>query len=498
MTESGSRAELNELMQKLRDGLIDRREFLHALKFLGLSIGVGELISACGIVETPTPYPTAYQPFPNDPTNIALFKAQNEKLKHDLVASQSETSAGTTGSEEPVSTATPQATRVPKYKPVWLCVSCGEHFPTEEALKDHAIEKHGKRLPETVQIDQPTYAQYIIGDLARFDERNTALSRSNWDKEYQKKIMETAQKAAAQTKTPEQQWKEFEGQALIAGAIWVDDSVGVLDPSYTGYMGHQKDTGGLYGWDDPVNTTKYPVPDPAWMTERIKTVARLYGADLVGITKVNPLWIYSNYYNGATGESGPINMPLPYAIVMGIEMDWDSINTSPKLPASAATALAYSQMSELSSSLAKYIRALGYPALPCGNDTGQSIPLAIDAGLGELGRNGLLLTPEFGPRQRLCKVFTNLPLVPDKPVDFGMQKYCETCLACASTCPAKAIRKEDRTTEPTSISNREGLLRWPVNVTDCYLFWVKNGADCSNCIATCPWALRSIRDWLET
>ena len=85
------------------------------------------------------------------------------------------------------------------------------------------------------------------------------------------------------------------------------------------------------------------------------------------------------------------------------------------------------------------IRSLGYEAIPCGNDTTQSIPLAIDAGFGELGRNGLLITPEFGPRQRICKVLTNLPLVADKPIDFGMQSYCETCHACGFACPAKAI-----------------------------------------------------------
>src|SRR4030066_448546 len=111
-------------------------------------------------------------------------------------------------------------------------------------------------------------------------------------------------------------------------------------------------------------------------------------------------------------------MKLKFAIVVGVEMEWDWIKHSPYPEASAAAALGYSRMAEVASSLAKYIRALGYPALPSGNDTGQSIPLAIDAGLGELGRNGLLLSPEYGPRQRLCKVFTNLPLVPDKPIDF--------------------------------------------------------------------------------
>jgi len=61
--------------------------------------------------------------------------------------------------------------------------------------------------------------------------------------------------------------------------------------------------------------------------------------------------------------------------------------------------------------------------------------------------------------------------------------------------PADAIRREERTTEPTSISNRTGILRWPVDVAKCYLFWQENGTDCSNCVAVCPWAF-PIRPWL--
>jgi reductive dehalogenase len=233
------------------------------------------------------------------------------------------------------------------------------------------------------------------------------------------------------------------------------------------------------------------------MTERIKEVARFYVASLVGITKVDQAWLYENYYERASGKAGPVEIPYPFAIVIALEMSWDEINKSPGYPASAATALVYSRMAEVSASLAKYIRALGYPALASGNDSGANIPMAIDAGLGEHGRSGLLLTPEFGPRQRLCKVFTSLPLVPDLPIDFGIVSYCESCHACASACPVDAIPMGDRTDVPTSISNRVGIKRWTVNVSDCLIYWRENGSDCANCIAACPWALRSIRDWLE-
>jgi len=120
---------------------------------------------------------------------------------------------------------------------------------------------------------------------------------------------------------------------------------------------------------------------------------------------------------------------------------------------------------------ARFIRGLGYKAIPCGNDTALSIPLAIDAGLGELGRNGLLITPEFGPRVRLSKVFTDLSLVPDEPIEFGVVEFCEKCETCARYCPSQAIIYGERTTQPHNISNNmAGQLKWPVNVDRC--FWL--------------------------
>ncbi len=470
---------ISELQRQFRDGRISRRDFLRSVTILALSVGATETLAACGPQPTPTPWPTAYEPVFDDPTLIAAGKAMR--------------AATVTPGQEPAAAIerTPHPSVTPTKEVLWLCASCGERFETVEMLKKHAAREHGWRLPEIRRVDQPTYSEFLMGQVGRFDERNTVFSRTIWDEEYQALVQEAAAKA------PADDLQALEGRALVAGAIYVDDTAGMLHPNYYGYMGHMNDVGGLYAWDDPVNPAQFPVPDPAWMSGRIKEVARFYGADLVGICEVDQHWMYSHTFERATGNHGKLEIPYKYAVVMGIEMDWKRIDTSPGLEASAATALAYSQMAELSASLAKYIRALGYPAIPCGNDTAQSIPLAIDAGLGELGRNGLLISPEYGPRQRICKVFTDLPLQRDQPIDFGMRSFCETCHVCSKTCPANAIRNEERTTETTSISNRPGILRWPVDVARCYLFWTENGSDCSNCVAACPWALHTQRDWLE-
>ena len=455
-----------------REGRISRRDFLRSAALIGISLGTGEVLSSCNTI-APTELPF-------DPIET-LYGLEYITVTPDKTAEASSAiSIDSTVAEE----ARPKVFQ-------WYCSCCGARFRTLDDLKKHAAAEHAWRLPDTQRVAAPTYDQFLTDEIGRFDEMNTCFSRAAWDEPYQAQIAEYTAKA------PIPDLQALEGQALVAGSIYVDTTAGSLHPYYPGYFGHLRGIGGLYNWDDPVSDVDYPVPDAAWMSDRIKQVARIYGANLVGITTIDPRWVYSQFFSPVTGESGENNIPYKFAIVMGIEMDWKGINTSPREEASAATALAYSKMSQLSASLAKYIRSLGYPAIPCGNDTAQSIPLAIDAGLGELGRNGLLLSPEYGPRQRFCKVFTDLPLVPDQPVDFGIQKFCESCHACAAACPVNAIRFEDRTTETTSISNRPGILRWPVNVSRCYLFWRENGTDCSNCVAACPWALHTQRGWLE-
>ena len=454
---------ISDLLIKLKEGNINRREFIRAAGLLGMSIGTAEILASCSSLKKPT----------------SLSDAQIQYKGYDTVPTS------------PFKHITPEATNTPIPQPklyTWFCQACGQRFAKMEELQDHLMKVHSRLLPEIKRVDEPTFTDYLV-DVKRFDEKNTIFSRIAWDEDYQQRVGKVMP-FVTQTDP-----SFMEGNALVAGAIHVDDTAGSLHPYYPGYFGHIREFGGLYNWEDEVNPEKYPISDPALMSERIKQVARIYGADLVGITKVDKRWLYENYFEPFTGNAGPVDMKYVFVIMLGIEMKWEMIDLSPGPEASAATALAYSHMAEISSSLAKYIRMLGYEAIPSGNDSGQNIPLAISAGLGELGRIGLMLSPEFGPRQRLCKVFTNLPLVPDKPIDFGIQSYCEKCRACAQACPARAIRFDERTTEQTSISNRPGILRWPVNVEKCYMFWQENGGiDCSNCVAACPWSLSPRRN----
>jgi reductive dehalogenase len=223
--------------------------------------------------------------------------------------------------------------------------------------------------------------------------------------------------------------------------------------------------------------------DEKAFTLYVKNAARLFGASLVGITRLNPLWLYDN-----EGEDDAQELPpeIDTAVVMAIEMNYHYIATSPSVQATAATGNGYSRMVFTACCLAEFLRNLGFKAIACGNDTALSIALAIDAGLGELGRNGLLITEKYGPRVRLCKVLTNAPLVLDEPIQFGVRKFCEVCKKCATTCPPGAITEGEMTSEGVCKSNNPGILKWYVNVEKCLNFWHHNRTSCSNCIRSCP------------
>jgi hypothetical protein len=316
--------------------------------------------------------------------------------------------------------------------------------------------------------------------LAPFDARNTAFGRRHWDRGaafYDQAVHDNAAHVIAAGRR---------GRTRIEYAR--------LRAAWAVYDHFD----GAFSWkplDAPDAVARHfgpvEVSDRAAMSAQIKETARLYGAALAGVCAVDRRWIYTHDRNGR-----PIDVPerFRYAIVMAIPMDLEGIMGSPTYRAGTATGVGYSRMAYAIACMAEFIRHLGYSALPMGNDTALSIPLAIDAGLGELGRLGLLITPEYGPCVRLCKVFTDMPLAPDGPIEFGIAKFCRACDRCSGGCPAGAIQTgREPSYEVVCPSNNRGILRWAVNADKCYSYWVENGASCSNCIALCPFTRRALR-----
>lgn len=266
----------------------------------------------------------------------------------------------------------------------------------------------------------------------------------------------------------------------------------------------------------PIGDRNYVMDEP-WKgshseaSQTVKKVAKLYGADQVGLCELDKRWIYSRYYDEESKKSFPIKFSdepmyekfdeptqledgtqvipkeMKYVVVLIFEMDAEGISMAPTLIQSATTNVAYSRISFTTVMVAEFLRGLGYNAIPSANCTALSIPLAIEAGLGQLGRNAKLITPQCGPRCRISKVITDLPIESDSPMNFGVIEFCSDCKRCAEMCPARAIPFGDRSYEPVNECNNGGFLGWHLDHKKCYRYWAKVGTGCGICIAVCPY-----------
>lgn len=232
-----------------------------------------------------------------------------------------------------------------------------------------------------------------------------------------------------------------------------------------------------------VKTVKPVHVEATNMTNRIKGFARYLGADCIGMTRLNPKFIYSHIGRSPGQWGAPVDLDHPYAVVLAVEMNHQMTGTAPELPALTETAVRYLNVTGIAVILSRYIQRLGYKARAHvdGNYRVLCVPVAVDAGLGELGRHGLLITPQFGSRVRLAVVTTDMPLIPDSPVSFGVQDFCSICRKCADFCPSNAINSQKK-----QVVN--GVEKWQTDQEACYSQWRHFGTDCGICIRVCPYS----------
>jgi ferredoxin len=224
--------------------------------------------------------------------------------------------------------------------------------------------------------------------------------------------------------------------------------------------------------------------DASLMTAFIKDLAGYYGALAVGIAEMRPYHVYSHVGRGRGRYGAPISLDHRYGIAFTVEMDLDLVATAPYAPTVMESAKQYVESARVAVQLANFVRALGYPARAHidGNYRVVAPLVARDAGLGEIGRMGLLMTPELGPRVRLGVVTTDLPLVPDgRGEDTSVLDFCSICSKCADCCPPHAIPQGDRV-------EIDGAVRWRINDAICYRYWNAVGTDCARCMSVCPYS----------
>ena len=254
--------------------------------------------------------------------------------------------------------------------------------------------------------------------------------------------------------------------------------------------------------DTPGADEKVEYPNPTDASAEIKKISQFFGSDLCGITNLDKRWLYSKRVDVRDMSEVELGLPdgLTSVIVLGHQMDKKLVQTYPSALGGAATGREYSHEAAIVMQIAAYIRNLGYQAVASMNDTGLVIPMAIQAGLGEYARNQLVITPEFGPRLRFSKIFTDMPLEADKPKRPGVAKFCDICTKCVDACPVKALPSGPPKTGG-GLSSIKGVRKWTSDAEKCFSFWAALSTDCAICMRVCPFnrdfSTWSQRIWLK-
>ena len=223
--------------------------------------------------------------------------------------------------------------------------------------------------------------------------------------------------------------------------------------------------------------------NPAEISKYLKTWSKKLGAVDCGITELKDYHIYSVGGRKERRDKPVINTHK-YAIAFTIEMDKEMVAAAPSASIVMESGQKYLESGIIALQVAAFIRNLGFEARAHidGNYEVVCPLVARDAGLGEIGRMGLLMTPKLGPRVRISVVTTNMPLVTDKLLnDYSVIDFCTICKKCADACPSRAISLEPQ-------KEIDGVKRWQINQEKCFTLWCTLGTDCGRCMSVCPYS----------
>jgi epoxyqueuosine reductase QueG len=225
--------------------------------------------------------------------------------------------------------------------------------------------------------------------------------------------------------------------------------------------------------DGAVNSQRVTVSDPAAMTAQIKAKAAELGADMVGVCRLQPHMI----------DLGS-DVPHEFVIACCVAEDYEKVTQGADAVEEEAMRT-YAKCTEIATSLAAYVREMGYPAIAHHNGASevQAIPIFYQVGFGELGRHGSLINEKYGASFRPGFVTTDLPLVEDKPREFGVQEFCMNCNVCQLNCPGDAI--------PQDYVMTHGIKRWLIDLEKCYPYSRLRDEYCHLCVDVCPYIVKS-------
>jgi hypothetical protein len=225
----------------------------------------------------------------------------------------------------------------------------------------------------------------------------------------------------------------------------------------------------------PELAAERPAGSAAEWTARVKAAALEREADLVGIARLDPAWIFAGY-----------EARWDWVVVLAVAMDPAALATAPSARSQTEVHRQYGRGTRAAHKLAGWMHRQGWPAQPLGGPQAGPllmIPAAIAAGLGELGKHGSMINREHGSSFRLACVLTDMPLLADIPERYGADDFCRSCQVCSRTCPVGAIQAERQLVR--------GVEKWYVDFDLCIPYFVERNG-CGICIGQCPWSLPGV------
>lgn len=237
----------------------------------------------------------------------------------------------------------------------------------------------------------------------------------------------------------------------------------------------------------PISSDSQQYSDPVRNASIVKEFASHLGADMVGICEINSNWVYSHrgeiHYDNWDDWGTEIKDIPKYAVVFLLEMNRDHVISAPHTPSAAESTGNYAKGAYLSTIMARWFAHMGYRGIAEHSRNYDVVlpPLAVDAGLGEVGRHGYLIAPKFGARVRIFATLTDMPLMVDKPISIGVEEFCRKCMKCADSCPSRSITTGEMTVT-------RGIEKWKLDEVSCYDYWSRVGTDCAICMAICPFS----------
>ncbi len=234
-------------------------------------------------------------------------------------------------------------------------------------------------------------------------------------------------------------------------------------------------------------TTDPDRSDPDYNADALKALAYHLGGDMVGVCEVPTHAWYS--HNGAGEKIEPRHR---YGVVILLDQGYETMEgaSGDDWVSGAQSMRAYMRGAQIAGIMAEHLRSLGHSARSHTNRDSEvlHIPLVLEAGLGEMSRIGeLVLNPFVGPRFKSVVLTTDMPLTPDRKIDFGLLDFCEKCTKCARECPCGAIPFGDRIMF-------NGYETWKPDVEKCTKYRLGNlkGSACGRCMKTCPFNIEGV------